>query len=338
MIISVAIGNFVYSLTAGQPLVILGGTGPTLIFEDILFKFCSSQSIPYLEFRLWIGLWTALFLIVLVAFNASVIMRIFTRFTEEIFSALISFIFIYEAFEKIWKVHLTNPYNGYYWYPFWRRTCDCYEFPDDTSFNSYLRSNDGSSGLANATNLGSYWNLNTDSNFLCNGTVLRQWVGADCDIKHEVLFFSIILFIGTFTVAFYFRRFKETPFFPTWVSQSLNSWILTLYLQVRKIISDFGVMFSVIIWVLVNYFAHVENVPTLQVPNILSEGSLYTNNTVRKSLLVHPFGHNLPLWAPIAAIIPSLLATILLFMDQQITALIVNRKDNKLLVRPLETV
>lgn len=39
-----------------------------------------------------------------------------------------------------------------------------------------------------------------------------------------------------------------------------------------------------------------------------------------------------PWWLPIAAIIPALLATILIFMDQQITAVIVNRKENKLKV------
>lgn len=81
-----------------------------------------------------------------------------------------------------------------------------------------------------------------------------------------------------------------------------------------------------------SYFAHVDNLPTLQVPDILSGGSLYDETTVRKSFLVHPFGNGLPGWAPVAAILPALLATILLFMDQQITALIVNRKDNKLLV------
>ena len=43
-------------------------------------------------------------------------------------------------------------------------------------------------------------------------------------------------------------------------------------------------------------------------------------------------GNGLPSWAPAAAIIPALLATILLFVDQHITALIVNRKDNKLKV------
>jgi len=33
-----------------------------------------------------------------------------------------------------------------------------------------------------------------------------------------------------------------------------------------------------------------------------------------------------------AALLPALLATILIFMDQQITAVIVNRKENKLVV------
>ncbi len=49
--------------------------------------------------------------------------------------------------------------------------------------------------------------------------------------------------------------------------------------------------------------------------------------------LIHPFkGHQYtnPIWTPIAALLPALLACILLFMDQQITAVIVNRKENKL--------
>jgi hypothetical protein len=37
-------------------------------------------------------------------------------------------------------------------------------------------------------------------------------------------------------------------------------------------------------------------------------------------------------WLIFAAIIPALLATILIFMDQHITAVIVNRKGNKLKV------
>lgn len=37
-----------------------------------------------MEFRLWIGLWTALFLTILVAFNLSFLVKYITRFTEVI--------------------------------------------------------------------------------------------------------------------------------------------------------------------------------------------------------------------------------------------------------------
>ncbi|EQB77338.1 sodium-driven chloride bicarbonate exchanger [Camelus ferus] len=46
---------------------------------------------------------------------------------------------------------------------------------------------------------------------------------------------------------------------------------------------------------------------------------------------VTPLGPN-PWWTVIAAIIPALLCTILIFMDQQITAVIINRKEHKLKV------
>lgn len=51
----------------------------------------------------------------------------------------------------------------------------------------------------------------------------------------------------------------------------------------------------------------------------------------KRTWVVNPIDKN-PWWLPIAAVIPALLATILIFMDQQITAVIVNRKENKLKV------
>jgi len=47
--------------------------------------------------------------------------------------------------------------------------------------------------------------------------------------------------------------------------------------------------------------------------------------------VVNPFASN-PWWCFFAALPPALLAMILIFMDQQITAVIVNRKENKLRV------
>lgn len=56
-------------------------------------------------------------------------------------------------------------------------------------------------------------------------------------------------------------------------------------------------------------------------------------STKRTSWLVNPL--DIRWYWIFAAILPALLATILIFMDQQITAVIVNRKENKLLVSNL---
>lgn len=76
--------------------------------------FLRDNGFDYLEFRLWIGLWSGLFCLVLVATDASFLVQYFTRFTEEGFSALISFIFIYDAFKKMIKLGHYNPINTQY--------------------------------------------------------------------------------------------------------------------------------------------------------------------------------------------------------------------------------
>lgn len=60
-----------------------------------------SLSLDYMTFRLWIGLWSSSLCLVIVATDASVIVRYFTRFTEESFAALIGIIFIVEALKKL---------------------------------------------------------------------------------------------------------------------------------------------------------------------------------------------------------------------------------------------
>lgn len=49
-----------YSLFAGQPLTILGSTGPVLVFEKILFKFCKYVLFSC-EFKQKLSLWTIMF-------------------------------------------------------------------------------------------------------------------------------------------------------------------------------------------------------------------------------------------------------------------------------------
>ena len=65
----------VFCLFSGQPLTVLGCTGPVLIFEKILMDACLQYGFTYLTIRLWIGLWSSLFCIVIVAVDGSAIVR-----------------------------------------------------------------------------------------------------------------------------------------------------------------------------------------------------------------------------------------------------------------------
>ena len=97
MIVATAIGGTVYALVSGQPLTILGGTGPMMVFTGMLYELCNLIDVPFLPFYAWVGLWTAAITIGSTLTGASVLIRYCTRFTDEVFAVLISAIFITEA-------------------------------------------------------------------------------------------------------------------------------------------------------------------------------------------------------------------------------------------------
>ncbi|KAL0183072.1 hypothetical protein M9458_022447, partial [Cirrhinus mrigala] len=106
-----ALAGAVFCLFGGQPLIILSSTGPILIFEKLLYEFSINNDIDYMEIRLWIGLHSCLQCLILVATDASYIIKYMTRFTEEGFSSLISFIFISDALKKMMSIFNYYPIN-----------------------------------------------------------------------------------------------------------------------------------------------------------------------------------------------------------------------------------
>lgn len=103
MIVATAACGVVYAVFAGQPLTILGGTGPLLVFTGILYDACGRFGLPFLPTYAWVGLWTAAFVILLGLTGASRLVGRLTRFTDETFAALISLIFIVQAVTNVLK-------------------------------------------------------------------------------------------------------------------------------------------------------------------------------------------------------------------------------------------
>ena len=92
-----ALGGMIYALFSGQPLTIIGTTGPLLAFVKVVHSTCVRRGLPFLPVYSWIGLWSALFLYISAFTSTSNVVEYFTRFTDDIFSSLISVIFIVEA-------------------------------------------------------------------------------------------------------------------------------------------------------------------------------------------------------------------------------------------------
>ena len=100
-IVSTALCGVVYAMCSGQPLTILGSTGPVTIYLGMLYGVTVSLGLPFLPAFAWVGLWTSAILLLCAATDASRLIRFFTRFTDDTFAALIALIFISEALGSI---------------------------------------------------------------------------------------------------------------------------------------------------------------------------------------------------------------------------------------------
>uniref|UniRef100_A0A673A0M9 Anion exchange protein n=1 Tax=Sphaeramia orbicularis TaxID=375764 RepID=A0A673A0M9_9TELE len=298
-----ALAGTVFCLFGGQPLIILSSTGPILIFEKLLYEFSKNNSIDYMELRLWIGLHACFQCFVLVLSDASYIIKYMTRFTEEGFSSLISFIFISDAIKKMAGALKYYPINrGFKPDYITSYKCECIA-PDQemTVFLLIPYSSLSQMGF-NLTDMD--WTQLSKKECEKYGGAL---VGNACKYVPDLALMSFILFFGTYSMTVSLKKFKFSRYFPT---------------KLRSLISDFAIIISILIFCGLDCLLELET-PKLHVPTEIKP------TRSDRGWLVMPFGKN-PWWWYVASFIPALLVTILIFMDQQISAVIVNRKENKL--------
>ena len=234
MIVATAVAGTIYALFSAQPLTILGSTGPVIIFMGLLYPLCDRMSIPYLPTLSWVGIWTMVILVILVAIDASCWVRYFTRFTDETFAALISLIFIVEALKDM--VH----------------------------------------------------------------------VFTDKEVSYATALLSLLLAVGTYSIATNLSRFRRSPYLRRWV---------------REFLADFGPAIAIIAMTGVAFAMHQVELEVLAVPETFT-------TTSGRPWLVNPL--EAPKWVWAAAAVPALLVSILLYLDQSITVRLVNNPDYKL--------
>ncbi|XP_005992276.1 band 3 anion transport protein [Latimeria chalumnae] len=257
LLVSTAAQDIVFCLLGAQPLLVVGFSGPLLVFEEAFYSFCGSNKLEYIVGRVWIGFWLILIAFVIVAFEGSFLVRYISRFTQEIFAFLISLIFIYETFAKLFKIFQAHPL--------------------EKTYSEY------------------------------NATSEEPQVP-----RPNTALLSLVLMLGTFFIAFFLRQFKNSGFLPG---------------KIRRVIGDFGVPIAIIIMVLVDFFIRDTYTQKLSVPSGLS-----VSKPEKRDWFINPMGleSDFPIWMMFASVIPALLVFILIFMESQITTLIVTKPERKL--------
>ncbi|KAA0704729.1 Anion exchange protein 2 [Triplophysa tibetana] len=264
LIVGTCVQGVLFCLLGAQPLL-----------------FCKSNNMEYLTGRVWIGFWLIIIVVVMVAFEGSFLVRFVSRFTQEIFSFLISLIFIYETFSKLAMIFQEHPL----------RRCAAVAVDFNGSAVNY--------SMENMT----FSLISTNSS---SPEVLKV-VG-----EPNTALLSSVLMSGTFFIAFYLRKFKNSAFFPG---------------RLRRVIGDFGVPIAILIMVLVDTSIQDTYTQKLSVPRGFS-----VTRPDKRGWIINPLGTDgqFPIWMMFASFLPALLVFILIFMETQITTLIVSKKERML--------
>ncbi|XP_061521743.1 anion exchange protein 2b isoform X3 [Phycodurus eques] len=285
LIVSTAVQGVVFCLLGAQPLLVVGFSGPLLVFEEAFYSFCKSSDMEYLTGRVWIGVWLVVIVLVTVAFEGSFLVRFVSRFTQEIFSFLISLIFICETFLKLGRIFTQHPLTR-------------------CSLDPLLPSNDTAAQNASAQD------VTTAPVNISGVPEVTKMAGPTGEPNTALL--SLVLMAGTFFIAFYLRKFKNSAFFPG---------------RLRRIIGDFGVPIAILLMVLVDNSLEDTYTQKLNVPSGFS-----VTKPDKRGWIISPLGSDreFPVWMMFACCLPALLVFILIFMETQITTLIVSKKERML--------
>uniref|UniRef100_A0A671YPY2 Anion exchange protein n=1 Tax=Sparus aurata TaxID=8175 RepID=A0A671YPY2_SPAAU len=282
LMVSTCIQGVIFCLISAQPVLIIGFSGPLLVFEEAFYAFCKSQGIEYIVGRIWVGMWLVLIVIIIVAVEGSFLVRFISRFTQEIFSILISLIFIYETFSKLFKIFKTHP------------LILNYDHLNDSSENPF------------------HPIIKEHVEFHGDGNVTIHELEIERPYPNTALL-SMCLMFGCFFIAYFLRSFKTGHFLPG---------------PIRRLIGDFGVPIAIFFMIAVDISIEDAYTQKLVVP----KGVEVTNPAVR-GWFINPMGEKkpFPIWMMGASCVPALLVFILIFLESQITTLIVSKPERKMM-------
>lgn len=89
-----AMGGIVFGLFAGQPLTIVGVTGPICIFSYTIFDIITPKGVNYFAFMTWVAIWSFIMHTLIAVFNGVRFMRYVTMYSCDVFGCFINIIYV----------------------------------------------------------------------------------------------------------------------------------------------------------------------------------------------------------------------------------------------------
>ncbi|XP_065070911.1 electrogenic sodium bicarbonate cotransporter 1-like isoform X2 [Rhopilema esculentum] len=300
-ILAISINGIIVSLFGGQPLVILGFTLPLVAFDHVLYQLSDKFDLDFLPFRMWIGMWTIVFLVLFLAFGVSIYVRYFSRFIIEIFLLLISFSVIYNSLGMLYEIKKTHPVSTPY---FREHSCVCVRYIMDAANQTNFPGGSKPNSTQSSPSKTQYLNVSFGECILQGGTLL----GGGCHTG--VYFLSLLLAISSFVLVSILAYLRISGFFPR---------------SLRRTIADCATLITVVVMSGAGYsYRNEVNISFLYTP-----ASYSPSESMRSSWMVTTIGEN-SLWIVVVAVIPAVLLTMILFLEQNMATMVANKKENRL--------
>ena len=278
VLIGQVLGGLIFSIFAGQPLVVVMTTAPLVLFTKIILLVANDFEYEFLPFFAMVGIWNSFFLIIYAVFNLSILMKFSSRATEETFGNFISIALTVDAMKHLAASFVKNYDND---------ACDAIDGVLDSHAHSHHNESSGVAPLLSA---------------MTHNITKRAAVEEEAVCQKEVPLLYLILMLGTVWLGLTLFDFVKTPF---------------LSPRKRELLSDYSLPVAVVV------FSIIGSVGFWRVPlDRFKLNGEYTMELVAFS--------ELSIGGYFFSALLGFSLSILFFMDQNISAAMVNSPENHL--------
>ena len=114
VLMSSAIAGVAFGLFSGQPLCIVGVTGPIAIFSNTVYELMTPRGTPYFPFMCWIYLWSTLFHLIIAIGNLISYLKIISQFSCDVFGFFICIVYLQKGVQILNRqFHEVDLASGY---------------------------------------------------------------------------------------------------------------------------------------------------------------------------------------------------------------------------------